>query len=926
MAFLYTGQGSQYANMLAGLRRVEPIVAETFDEADRIMRPLLDGRALSELIFVDPGDPDAVRRAEANLMRTEITQPAVLSVDIALTRLLAAYGITADFLMGHSLGEYGALVVAGVLSFEQALEAVSARGREMSDLETGDPGAMAAVSAPVGEVEEVVRGVDGYAVLANVNSTTQVVVGGATEAVHRVAELLEERGHRVLLLPVSHAFHTEIVAPVSEPLRRMLRRLDLSPPRIPIVANVSGELYPTGPGAEEQIVDLLGRQVASPVQFVKGLRTLREQGARVFVETGPKRALHGFASDVLDGDDTLALFTNHPKNGDLPSFNQALCGLYASGLGLAREAEGEAEPPPAPPPAKPSPPPAAEELPVPANQPSRAGGPGDDTLRELGRMFVDFMEHGRDLLDGGHRPGGGETVVITGASLGLPGTERTFADENVARILHGEQFIDLIPERSRHEILDKHITRLVKGDQGEASFEEIDSPHDVIKLAARAGALDLAEEFGVDPERVAALGRDTQLAMAAGIDALRDAGIPLVLRYRTTTTGSQLPERWALPAELCDDTGIIFASSFPGLGDFADELNRFWADRAHRDQLEGLESLRARLVDEQGDHDVALAELDRRIHDLRLELDQHPYRFDRRFLFRVLPMGHSQFAELIGARGPNTQVNSACASTTQAVALAEDWIRAGRCRRVVIVAADDATSEQMLPWVGAGFLASGAAATDEEVTEAATPFDRRRHGMILGMGAAAIVVEAARAARERAIQPICEVLAAVTANSAFHGTRLSVEHIGQVMEELVSRAEARGGTSRQEMAGETVFVSHETYTPARGGSAAAEIHALRQVFGAAADRIVIANTKGFTGHPMGVGIEDVGGDQVARDRHRAAGPELPGGRPGARKPQPLQGRQLSGAVRAPPRRRLRLPDQHDAAALDPGARRAPPQP
>ncbi len=230
--------------------------------------------------------------------------------------------------------------------------------------------------------------------------------------------------------------------------------------------------------------------------------------------------------------------------------------------------------------------------------------------------------------------------------------------------------------------------------------------------------------------------------------------------------------------------------------------------------------------------------------------------FDRRFLFRVLSMGHSQLAELIGARGPNTQINSACASTTQAVALAEDWIRAGRCRRVVVVAADDATSDTLLRWLGAGFLASGAAATDEDVEEAALPFDQRRHGMILGMGAAALVVECAGAARERGLTPICEVLGSVTANSAFHGTRLDVEHISGVMEQLVTQAEARG-VSREEMARELMFVSHETYTPARGGSAAAEIHALREVFGEHADRIVIANTKGFTGHPMGVGLEDV---------------------------------------------------------------------
>ncbi len=124
------------------------------------------------------------------------------------------------------------------------------------------------------------------------------------------------------------------------------------------------------------------------------------------------------------------------------------------------------------------------------------------------------------------------------------------------------------------------------------------------------------------------------------------------------------------------------------------------------------------------------------------------------------------------------------------------------------------------------------------------------------MGAAAFVVESPQSAAERGLQPICEVLASVTANSAFHGTRLDVDHVGQVMESLITTAEARG-IDRTQIAPQTVFVSHETYTPARGGSAAAEINALRRVFGDAASSIVITNTKGFTGHAMGAGIEDV---------------------------------------------------------------------
>ena len=201
----------------------------------------------------------------------------------------------------------------------------------------------------------------------------------------------------------------------------------------------------------------------------------------------------------------------------------------------------------------------------------------------------------------------------------------------------------------------------------------------------------------------------TRLAIGAGFDAMRDAGLPLVMRYKTTTLGSRLPERWGLPDVLRDDTGVIFASAFPGLDPFADDLERYYTDRSRRDQLIALDAVRSRM---RGD-EAAVSEVDRRIAELRHLLEIEPFTFDRRFLFRCLSMGHSQFAEIIGARGPNTQVNAACASTTQALSLAEDWIGAGRCRRVIVVVADDVTSDHLLPWVTAGFLASGAAATDD---------------------------------------------------------------------------------------------------------------------------------------------------------------------------------------------------------------------
>jgi acyl transferase domain-containing protein/NAD(P)-dependent dehydrogenase (short-subunit alcohol dehydrogenase family) len=858
VAFLYPGQGSQYVNMLKPLRATEPIVADTFAEADRVMTPLL-GKPLSEFIFVDKADAEAVAKAEDDLRQTAITQPAVLATDLALTRLLAAYGITPDFTMGHSLGEYGALLAADAIPFADALEAVSARGREMTRFAPEDKGRMAAVFAPLEKIEEILKTVDGYVVIANVNSNHQAVIGGASKPVGEAMEAFQKAGYEVTALSVSHAFHTTIVAGASAPLRQVLQRLHLASPRLPIVANTNGEFYPTGPDAVPQMLDILAQQVASPVQFVKGLRTLYEAGARVFVEVGPKKALQGFAEDVLGSHgDVISLFTNHPKNGDIPAFNQALCCLYAAGLGRGKSETAQAPQVPFMPAVKVS---SAVAKPITAAKPATSAGrapsfpANGDHYVELGRMFADVLERGWEIYQGEQRAPAGEPVGITGAALGLPGTEHIFDDTNVARLLHGEQFIDVIPMRFRQAMLDKHITRLVKNDNG-GNFETINSVADVIKLAGRGGAFDLEKEFGVSAERCAALDRDTQLAIAAGLDALRDAGIPLVMRYKTTSKGTQLPDRWGLPDALRDDTGVIFASAFPGLDSFADDMARYFTDHSRRKQLATLQSLRA-WMSGSNSNSILATEIDRRMEELRDAIEKEPYVLDRRFLFRLLPMGHSQFAEFIGARGPNTAVNSACASTTQAVSLAEDWIREGRCRRVVVVSADDITSDHLIEWMGPGFLATGAAATDDVVEETAVPFDRRRHGMIIGMGAAGLVVESAEAARERGIQPICEVLSAVTANSAFHGTRLDVQHIGQVMEDLVVKAETRCGINRHQIAPRTLFVSHETYTPARGGSAAAEIHALRRVFGGSADRIVIANTKGYTGHAMGAGVEDV---------------------------------------------------------------------
>ena len=539
-------------------------------------------------------------------------------------RLLGRYGIHPDMVMGHSLGEWAAIVAAGLVPFDNALVAVSSRARGMASVAPPDPGKMASVLGPFEEIQRRLDAMSGYVVAANINSRNQTVIAGDSASVVMAVEQFKEAGFTVQLLPVSHAFHSKIVAAASVPLRKMLDTIPMQSPAVPVISNVSGALYPDDLDA---IRDQLSMQLASPVQWVKCLDTAYREGARVFVEVGPKRVLRGFAEDVLgDRQGVVCLSTNHPKRGELASFHDGLCGLYAAGLPRAGVPAATATVPlaahkasarptvPTTPTEMVGPASAGRAVETPWKAPvsastahtaSASGTPAEaPDYHALGQLFAHFLEEGISLYRGQTREGTANrsgpsgaplvvspatepakygSVVLSGGGIGLPGTARqVFNDSNVDEILAGKSFIEPIPADARKRIVEKNIVRLVKREIGEPSLDPIRTTEDVIKLSARKGAFDLVRELGIDASRADAFDVTTSLAIAAGVEALRDAGIPLVRHYRRTTTGSYLPDRWLLPRAFADDTGVIFASAFPGYNRFAEDLERYHQDRLKR--------------------------------------------------------------------------------------------------------------------------------------------------------------------------------------------------------------------------------------------------------------------------------------------------------------------------------------------------------
>lgn len=283
-AFVFPGQASQYPGMGKELAEKHPVARAVFDEADKAL-----GFAISQVCFSG---------SEDDLKLTANTQPAILTVSVAVYRVLAEKGIVPDFVAGHSLGEYSALVAAGSLKFSDAVQVVRKRGTYMQEAVPPGLGAMAAIMglSHAVVIDACKRAAEGKVCSpANLNSPEQTVISGHADAVKRAVEIASQLGaKRAVVLPVSAPFHCSLMMPAQEHLEKDLRKIEFANLRVPLVTNVDADTETSGNEARDALI----RQVCMPVRWEESVRELIDDGVNTFVEVGPGRVLTGLLRQI----------------------------------------------------------------------------------------------------------------------------------------------------------------------------------------------------------------------------------------------------------------------------------------------------------------------------------------------------------------------------------------------------------------------------------------------------------------------------------------------------------------------------------------------------------------------------------------------------------------------------------------------------
>lgn len=333
MGFLFPGQGSQSVGMLRDLAVRFPSFQQALADADLVCSDALGGR-LSDVIYPPFAFRDADRqRQQQRLRETQIAQPALGAVCLGALSVLKSLSVSADAAAGHSYGELTALCAGERMQPESLYRLSMHRGRLMAENQS-DASGMLAVAAPAAVVEDAIRDAVLDLVVANRNSPTQVVLSGRISELDRAESVLSQRNIRGRRLAVSAAFHSPLVAEAGRRFRPILDGIDFTGGSLPVYANVTASRYPLEPDATR---DLLARQIAHPVDFVREIETMFSDGIRTFLEVGPGVVLTGLASSILSGRGcrTIALDSSNGRRSGVHDLALVLADLAAEGRSVA---------------------------------------------------------------------------------------------------------------------------------------------------------------------------------------------------------------------------------------------------------------------------------------------------------------------------------------------------------------------------------------------------------------------------------------------------------------------------------------------------------------------------------------------------------------------------------------------------------------